>query len=106
MLLVHWHALVAGATVLTLLWGWMARETNVYVSGTLAALLWGIASLTATNLTRVTMSGTEINADAPTLQLVFAALAILSALVPVMYHQGLYPPPAEAGESTSDFTNE
>lgn len=102
MLLRHWYALGALATIFTLTWLFLVRR--IYVSAGMSALLWGAMTLTARDLTGRLDGGGTFDASSPVLQFVALLFAVLSVLAVVTYRWGLYPP--ERAEQEDDVPQE
>jgi len=91
MLLSQWFALAAMGFILTLVWGFGQPDENVYVSGGLSFIVWGVCVLTAPGL-EVVSNGTRLAADSAVLSFVALSFAALSALAVIGYRTGHYPP--------------
>ncbi|RLM53186.1 hypothetical protein DVK02_14955 [Halobellus sp. Atlit-31R] len=88
----NWFALAGFATLLTLLWLVVLPRARVYVTSGLSFISWAAAATSAASLQRRTLDGTAVDVGAPVLQYLATALALVSLLVFVLYHFGLYPP--------------
>lgn len=100
MLVNLWLSLGAFATLMTLTYAFILPDERVYFSAGLAAVAWGVMSMSAQNLTRLTDQGKTEGVETPSLQFFTFVLALLSLLVLILYRFGEYPPETEPGDES------
>lgn len=86
----HWFAVGGFSLVMTL--AWLFIERRIFVTSLFATVGWAWMAFTASTVTRYTETGTEIAIDVGAIQQIVLGLAVLSALVPILYSFGHYPP--------------
>jgi len=74
---------------------WLFVEQRLVMSTLMAAAAWSWMSLTADSLTRVTVTGNEVDVAAGELTFLCLALAVVSWLALGLHVLGHYPPPED-----------
>lgn len=96
-----WAAVALVALVATAFWGFLARETGVYVSSGLSFVAWSWLSLTGGDTALVTADGPIwMRETVGSLQFTALALAVISLVVFSLRLLGAYPTPSTNAAET------
>lgn len=102
-----WAAVALVALVATAFWGFLARQTGVYISSGLSFTAWSWLALTGGD-TALVNGGDPIwvRETVASLQFVAVALAVISLVVFAMRLMGAYPSPEDNAAETEQSANQ